>query len=145
MTLPDPQPGLVIRYSYLWWDQARRGQEEGSKDRPCAVVLAALQADGTTRVMLVPVTHARPTDPRHGVEIPMATKRRLGLDDQRSWIVTNELNRFTWPGPDLRPTSRDAPEKFAFGYLPQALFAMVREQVKANAKEVAGKAVNRDT
>ncbi len=145
MTFPDPQPGLVIRYSYLWWDQARRGQEEGSKDRPCAIVLAALQADGTTRVMLVPVTHAPPTDPRNGVEIPMATKRRLGLDDQRSWIVTNELNRFTWPGPDLRPASRDAPETFAFGYLPQALFALVREQIKANAKEVAGKAVNRDT
>ena len=33
------------------------------------------------------------------MEIPLATKARLGLDDARSWIVLNEANRFIWPGP----------------------------------------------
>jgi len=37
------------------------------------------------------------------VEISHETKRRLGLDDDRSWIVLTEANRFAWPGPDLRP------------------------------------------
>ena len=35
--------------------------------------------------------------------IVAATKRRLGLDDARSWIMVTEGNRFAWPGPDLRP------------------------------------------
>ncbi|RWI14116.1 MAG: hypothetical protein EOQ92_29550 [Mesorhizobium sp.] len=33
MALPTPVPGLVIRYSYLWLAEHRRGQEEGVKDR----------------------------------------------------------------------------------------------------------------
>lgn len=145
MALPEPLPGLVIRYSYLWWEQARQGREEGEKDRPCAIVLATLQADGTKRVLLVPITHTQPTHPGHGVEIPPATKKRLGLDDLRSWIITNELNRFTWPGPDLRPAKPDEPERFDFGFLPEALFAKVKEEIKANAGEAARKAINRDT
>jgi hypothetical protein len=34
ITLPKPEPGLVIRYSYLWHDEHRQGREEGVKDRP---------------------------------------------------------------------------------------------------------------
>ncbi len=37
-------------------------------------------------------------------EIPHATKHRLELDVERSWIVLTEANRFAWPGPDLRQT-----------------------------------------
>ncbi len=40
MTLPKPVPGLVIRYSYLWYGEHRQGHEEGTKDRPCAIVAA---------------------------------------------------------------------------------------------------------
>ena len=40
MSLPDPKPGLVIRYSFLWSHERDRGAIEGSKDRPCAIVLA---------------------------------------------------------------------------------------------------------
>jgi hypothetical protein len=50
VTLPRPQLGLVIRYSYLWLSEHREGREEGVKDRPCAVVLALVDADGETRV-----------------------------------------------------------------------------------------------
>ena len=39
--LPRPVPGLVVRYSYLWLDEHRRGREEGVKDRPCAIVLGS--------------------------------------------------------------------------------------------------------
>jgi hypothetical protein len=37
------------------------------------------------------------------VEVPLRVARHLGLDEERSWIVTTELNVFVWPGPDLRP------------------------------------------
>lgn len=46
MTLPVPEPGLVIRYAYLWDREAREGRDEGSKDRPCAIVLVVADEAG---------------------------------------------------------------------------------------------------
>jgi hypothetical protein len=43
VTWPVPRPGLVIRYSYLWESEVRQGREEGTKDRPCAIVLVVLR------------------------------------------------------------------------------------------------------
>jgi hypothetical protein len=74
----------------------------------------------------LPVTHTPPTDPAQAVEIPAATKRRLGLDDERSWIVLSESNRFTWPGPDLRPVTPGDAASVVYGLLPQALYDEVR-------------------
>lgn len=131
MALPKPEPGLMISYAYLWHDEARGGLEEGAKDRPCAIVLVAEEEeDGETVVIVVPVTHSPPTHPDEVVEIPAPTKSRLGLDDQRSWIVVSEINRFVWPGPDLRPVSRSNPQKFDYGFLPPKLFAQVRRSLE---------------
>ena len=85
MPLPDPVPGLVLRYGYLWFDQHRRGQEEGSKDRPCVVVLAVQQDDGDTVVMVVPITHSPPRSPAkrsksRKVRDKARTRRRAMLD-----------------------------------------------------------------
>ena len=63
--------------------------------------------------------------------IPVVTKRRLGLDEARSWVVVSEMNRFVWPGPDLRPVSRAEPERFEYGFLPPALFRQVLERFEA--------------
>jgi hypothetical protein len=90
MALPVPAPGLVVSYSYLWHDQHRAGAEEGRKIRPCAIVVAATDEDGDTKVYVAPITHSRPADP-HAVELPTPAKRHLGLDNAPSWIVTNEL------------------------------------------------------
>lgn len=98
-----PRPGLVIRYAYLWQAEYRRGRQEGAKDRPCAVVLVTTNRQGREVVTVLPVTHTPPSDPSEAVEIPARTKRRLGLDDERSWIVVTEANRFARPGPGLRP------------------------------------------
>ena len=57
MALPTPRPGLVIRYAYLWRDEADQGREEGVKDRPCVVVLTVQQDDDAIRVRVAPVTH----------------------------------------------------------------------------------------
>jgi hypothetical protein len=48
MALPEPAPGLVICYSYLWHDERRRGVDEGRKDRPCAIVVARIDEAGDT-------------------------------------------------------------------------------------------------
>ena len=128
MALPDPVPGLVIRYSYLWAEEYGRGQEEGTKDRPCAVVLVTTDVAGERRVTVLPITHASPSNPSLAVEIPAATKRRLGLDDERSWVLLTEANRFIWPGPDLRPTSPGDMASIAYGSLPFALFEQIRRR-----------------
>jgi hypothetical protein len=67
--LPEPVPGLVIRYSYLWHSEYVRGLEEGQKDRPCAIV-AAVRSDetGLTRILVLPVTHTAPEHPELAVD-----------------------------------------------------------------------------
>ena len=133
MSLPTPEQGLVIRYSYLWHSEARRGQEEGIKDRPCAVVLAATQGPaGDMRVMVAPITHTPPTSETKARKVPPAVAKHLGLDEAQSWIVTSEVNIFTWPGPDIRAASG---QEFAFGHLPSKLARQMRDDVIANMRE----------
>lgn len=129
MPLPDPTPGLVISYAYLWHEQARRGQEEGGKDRPCVIVLNTVADDLDTVVTVAPITHSPPLDPEAAIELPADTKRRLGLDDERSWVVVGEVNRFRWPGPDLRPIAGANPPRFSYGLLPAKLFLRIRQRL----------------
>jgi hypothetical protein len=125
---------MVIRYAYLWRDQHLRGIEEGAKDRPCAVLLAVTDDAGERKVIVLPVTHSPPRDPADAVEIPAATKRRLRLQDDRSWIVITEANRFTWPGPDVRPAKIGDADSVVYGELPGDLFRMVQLAWLARAK-----------
>ena len=134
MALPVPYPGLVIRYSYLWYSEAVRGSEEGVKDRPCAIVLASQGENGETLVTVVPITHTFPDKPDEAIEIPIQTKKRLGLDSERSWIIVSEVNRFIWPGPDLRSISSNQPGRYEFGALPPRLFRQVKEKLLRLAK-----------
>jgi hypothetical protein len=82
MAQPLPQPGQVIRYAYLWWSEARVGREPGAKDRPCCVILTRITNAGNTTAYVLPITHTPPLKDEDGIEIPQATKRRLGLDEQ---------------------------------------------------------------
>ena len=129
MALPEPIPGLIIRYSYLWYREHLQGRDEGQKDRPCAIV-AALRKDehGDTHVLVLPITHSPPDHPTLAIEIPAKTKERLNLDDARSWIVISEWNEFIWPGPDLRrlPGATDA--SVSYGMLPLGLFSTIRDK-----------------
>ncbi len=143
MSLPNPAPGLVICYSYLWHEQHQAGAEEGRKARPCAIVVATTDDDGDTKVYVAPITHSRPDD-EHAVELPSGAKRRLGLDDQPSWIVTRELNRFIWPGYDLRPIARDKPDVFAWGFLPVETFAAVKRGIALHQRAKHLKLTSRD-
>jgi hypothetical protein len=137
VALPDPTPGLVIGYAYLWRNEALRGLEEGRKDRPCVIVLSVQSIEGRTVVTVAPITHTPPDRSDHAIEIPVSTKARLGLDGQRSWIVASDLNRFVWPGVDLRPTQRGA-QRYDYGLLPPNLYRDLRDKVLALAR--AGRA-----
>lgn len=139
MPLPEPHPGLVISYRCLWSREHDRGLDEGSKTRPCAIVLAQRMARGRTVVTVVPVTHTRPSDVRTAMKIPAALKKHLGLDSAQSWIVLSEVNEFLWPGPDISPISRGRPDEFAYGVLPPAFFARLRDKLLelARARRIA--------
>ncbi len=143
MAFPAPVPGLVIRYSYLWASEHARGQEEGVKDRPCAVVLTSTNEAGGQNVTVLPISHTPPSNPLLAVEIPATTKRRLGLDDVRSWVVLTEANRFVWPGPDLRPLQPGDATSVAYGPLPYGLFEQIRLKFIAGLKASAARTVQR--
>lgn len=128
MAFPSPIPGQVIGYSYLWCSEYARGQEEGVKDRPCVVVLVVEDAEGEQVVTVLPVTHAPPNVAALAIEIPYATKQRLGLDVERSWVVFAEANRFTWPGPDLCMKERGDPGSVVYDELPGRLLVKIRDR-----------------
>jgi hypothetical protein len=91
------------------------------------VVVARIEQTAGTLVLVAPVTHTAPQNEADAVEIPGNARKQLGLDQDRSWIMVDELNRFIWPGPDIRP----APESDAPFYdaLPDWLFERVRRGV----------------
>jgi hypothetical protein len=128
VALPRPIPGQVIGYSYLWRSESQRGQEEGVKNRPCVVTLVTDEAGGDPVVTVLPVTHTPPSSSALAVEIPYATKRRLGLDVERSWVVLSEANRFTWPGPDLHMAEREDLDSVIYGELPGRLLVKLRDR-----------------
>jgi hypothetical protein len=135
VSLPKPEPGLVVRYSYLWHTEYREGREEGLKDWPCAIVLAVEHhGHNRPRVAVLPITHTPPKDPALAIELPPATKNRLGLDADRSWIVLTESNEFFWPGPDLRRAKGKGDGSVAYGFLPPALYAEVKRRFVALAE-----------
>lgn len=140
MTLAKPEAGLVIRYSYLW---LREHREEGTKDRPCAIILSVRDHDGETRVLVVPVTHSPPDNIADALELPPAVKQHLGLDDARSWVILSESNLFDWPGPDLRRVGDRDDSSVAYGFLPPRLFAELRRRFLALEADSRSKRVQR--
>jgi len=143
VSLPKPEPGLVIRYSYLWLREHRAGREDGSKDRPCAIILALHTDEDGEQVLVVPVTHSPPENPMAALELPPTVKRHLGLDTERSWVVLSESNLFNWPGPDLRRIADRDDSSVAHGFLPPKFFAEMRRRFVALEAEARSRRVTR--
>jgi hypothetical protein len=137
----EPKVGFVFRYSYLWRRLLFEGREDGDKDRPCLVLaIVAVEADGSKIVRVLPITHSPPPDPSAAIELPAAVEKRLRLDEERSWIVLTESNRFVWPGPDIRAVETD---NGYFGPPPPTLFAEVKRRFVELARGRAHAAVAR--
>ena len=135
-----PEIGLVIRHTYLWWNEARAGRAEGRKDRPCVIVHLRINEYQELETYICAVTHTPPEIPEKAMEISKATNARLGLDDERSWIIATEVNRFIWPGPDLRPVPGGG---YSYGLLPGAMTRDLVAQVKKNAQDKSLRVVGR--
>ncbi|MBL4590746.1 MAG: type II toxin-antitoxin system PemK/MazF family toxin [Phycisphaerales bacterium] len=142
----EPKPGLVIRYDFLWKEEKQAGIEDGRKDRPCAIVLTMNEKqDGSKDVLLCAITHSPPAKNETAVEIPPKVARHLGLDHNRSWIKTDQINRLTWAKgrtpPGVTPARKG---KWEFGMMPQALGKQMHNQVREKAKSRFLKTVERD-
>jgi hypothetical protein len=127
MAIPDPEPGLVVHFNYLWSSEFDRGREEARYPRPCAIVLSYRRtADGATIAMLAPITHSEPRRGDRAIEIPQAVKKQLGLDDLRSWVMVDEVNETAWPGYDLQTNAQG---QYAYGFIPPTLFRRIKAEM----------------
>jgi len=122
----NPFPALSFPTPIYGADEARRGLEEGSKDRPCAIIVARQAAEDTQVVSVLPITHSPPSEATPAIELPPQLKTHLGLDDQPSWVLLSEMNDFVWPGPDLRAVPATNPPEFSYGVIPPGFFAKIR-------------------
>lgn len=127
MLVRIPSVGSVISYSYLWKEEHEKGQIEGLKVRPCVVMVVG--ADGGEFVV-APITHS-PTN-TEGIELNHALKRRLGLDDEKSWLILTEVNIFRWRGPDVYPVFKDGSNLLEYGKIPDAMIRRARDHMIEN-------------
>ena len=119
----------MISYSYLWSREAEQGAQEGLKNRPCAIVIARQNIEDHPLVTVVPITHSPPSETSVFIALPDAVKKHLGLDDEPSWIIVDEVNDFIWPGYDLRPVRGSNPAVYDYGVLPPRLFNQLRDKL----------------
>lgn len=131
MALPDPKPGLVIRYDYFWSREADRGQTQG-KDRPACLVAASDPAAQPRFVVFLPITHSPPGPETTAIELPPKVRAAIGLDDAPSWVVVSEHNVDEWPNGGLSLVAGKL-GSYAYGFIPPGLF----RQIKAAFLELA--------
>src|ERR1700761_1839030 len=93
MPFPKAEPGLVFRYDFLWQEDASEGRTSG-KTRPACI---AVVLDEPAIVVILPITHSKPKRQADAVEVPATVCHRLGLDEERSWIVVSQYNVDNWP------------------------------------------------
>jgi mRNA-degrading endonuclease toxin of MazEF toxin-antitoxin module len=130
-----PKPASVLSYAYLWAHEAERGEVDGRKYRPVVVVIERRLIGDRNELLVVPVTTQPPERAEDAFEVPARVKTHLSLDAVRCWIMATELNRFLWPGPDLRPMERGGERTPVHGFIPQALFDTVLAAVIARAEK----------
>ncbi|MEJ2124913.1 MAG: hypothetical protein P8Y47_08930 [Alphaproteobacteria bacterium] len=124
MPLPEPRPGLVIRYDYVWANEALVGRDKG-KERPACLIAASDPSASPRFVVILAITHAQPDQDTVGIEIPAKVKQAIGLDDTPSWIIVSEYNVDEWPNGGLPPIPGRV-GVFSYGFIPPGLFAQVR-------------------
>jgi hypothetical protein len=140
MRIPDEPPiGNLVAYEYLWLSQARV-REDGAKVYPVALIFAKKIIASVTLAYAVGMSHSPPDVSESAIQVPTKLKRHLGLDENPSWIYTDQLNEFAWSGPDLRPAEwlsnlPSARNSCVIGALPTNWFALVKEDVVKNLRQ----------
>ena len=141
MAFPDPKPGLVVRYDYLWSREAAAGRDQG-KERPTCLVAASDSQTKPRYVVLLPITHSPPDAGTVGIEIPAKVKKAIGLDDAPSWVIVSEYNVDEWPNAGLSPLPGKS-GTFSYGFIPPGLFAQIKARFLQLAREGKSSAVRR--
>jgi len=141
--VPDPKPGLVVRYDYLWLQEAATGRDQGkAKARPACLLAAS---DSSTRprfVVILPTTHTPPSVDTIGIEIPPKVRQGIGLDEEPCWVIVSEHNVDEWPNAGLEPIPGQ-PGIFAYGFVPPRLFARIKRKFLDLAKQNRSPGVRR--
>jgi hypothetical protein len=97
------------------------------------MVVATEKRPHGTELLVVPVTTRAPRAGDSTVEMPARVRQHIGLGDERCWIVADEVNSFTWPGPDIRPMRRGSDVDPRYGAIPGRLFDQVRQRLAGGA------------
>jgi hypothetical protein len=134
--IPDPTPGLIFRYGYLWLAISRRNRNSPTKDRPACIVMQVGSAvDPSLRtaggsmiqardVIILPITTRPPSIDVVAIELSPDEKRVCGLNpDGPSWVVVSEFNADTWPNADIVPISDTG--QFRYGIAPPGLMRRI--------------------
>jgi hypothetical protein len=126
--------GHVIAYEYLWASQ-ENATEDGRAAYPAAIIMARDDLGPAPIAYALGISHSPPKEGQRAMLMPPKLKRHLGLDDEPSWIYTDQLNVFVWPGPDLRPaellsTRPDARGTCVISALPVDWFAEVQAHLQ---------------
>ena len=129
MALPQPRPGLVFRYDYLWNRAAIAGRDQG-KERPACLLAAGDSTSNPRFVVILPITHSPPIGGTVGIEIPAKVCQAIGLDDVPSWVLVSENSVDEWPNGGLAPLPV-RPGVFSYGFLPPSLFAQIKARFLA--------------
>ncbi len=140
---PEPQPGQIIRFDYLWKREEERGAMQGMKDRPC-VVLAKTTCEhtGAEAVIVCPITHSPPYEDQECVRISKKDSRQMGLSKSEQWVKTDEANVVPWSDPGI---IRATPTKWLFGRVPKYAFEAIRQSVLDCSKKQRLEMVNRSS
>src|SRR5438445_5204643 len=85
---------------------AKRRPRRWREDLPVRRHLANRTMLGKTLAYVAAISHKPPTAAERAIEVPRKLKRHLGLDEDPSWIYTDQVNEFIWPGPDLQAADR---------------------------------------
>lgn len=144
---PKPPVGHLIAYEYLWASQAAK-RSDGAKTYPVAVVVSREDRGPQPFAYVLAISHRPPSSGDRALEVPRKLKRHLGLDEEPSWIYTDELNVFAWPGPDLRPAHQlssrpHARDSCVIGALPTDWFRTVIRHLEESRRLGAAKALMR--
>jgi len=107
------------------------------------VVVAIEEKQHGTQLLVVPVTTRQPHDGDTAVEMPASVRHHLDLGDDRCWIIVDEYNLFTWPGPDIRPIRRRGEISPRYGFIPGKLLERVRGRLTEIARTGRLKATKR--
>jgi hypothetical protein len=93
---PTPKTGQLVWYPYLWSREREDGETEGRKERPCCLLIPALNpASGKTVLYLLAISTLAPGQGQKAIPIPEIERRRAGLADWKaqSWVYVSEYNR----------------------------------------------------